>query len=1025
MDIPTYRESVIRSLTSYPPGSSERMQRLEELRLQTVREFAKRLVHADEVIRWKALLGGHQSTDDVVADAGEEEKDRDLHRVDSIESSNHSGNPLHIGADDSIQDDLLQFMQREHLHETKQSSLWKRWQFLRGQHNREDETDVESSSKDSSSTSATSSPSAAQNNPLHGLTPGQVSSSLASARKLLTEAREFLPQLVSTVLHSPPALLPENVSPDPISSLRSLLIHRCQTNPSLGIELCWLLEAEVGRKWKALFEHRQQTGKRLILIVQADIAAAIATIGAEKASAFNLLQDAEMATAFGMERRYEDHDGMMDGGRHSHPPQHHSMSSAAAAASEDMSTRPPRSISDLRCRHFGDSMHFVDRLTQISLDLRHVPPVQRQNNLQMRLSELNSRLCRRMVTRGRISIDVEDGPHHGHYGHPAMPPRWSEEGIREDMIRHSVHFPMEPQCVCWPGGAATATANAGGGTSNEHSAVSDFEHPEKRNGVVRALRILPSNCRVLDSAQRCPFLVRMEVVETGLDANDARLYACDVPDGGVGLTIREALGSIRPYGNSILGDRGVMLGGDGFAPCEIPPELMMMKKMGQQQHRHHPGGAVDAASGDGTSSSLGENDSIRGALEPQDTSRGAPGPSTSEMSPPHAGNAAESNKAVLSRGGYQPEDYYAPPDMHDVIREQYYEELHHDLRQQRENEYNTLDPAMMTTASSNQLSMGSILLDKVFGRPWSVECENIRQQSPYRNVKGWKLASFIIKAGEDIRKEALVMQIMSKLWTWFQEEIPPHLRPFLRPYTIMCVGGDAGIVECLPDVKSVNEVKKGADGFTTLRNFFERAYRPQMHPPFQPNYQQQQQQPMPNAYGTVSLEKARDNFLRSLVGYSVICYILQIKDRHNANILMDREGHIMHIDFGFVLGETPKMGKVPLFSERAPFKLSAEFWEVIGGWSAFKRFCEMFEAAYAVAAAHSDEICSLVEAAIMNVSRDTNLARSLADSVRSRMQMKADPKEQKMHIMNIVNDAITSWGTSTYDWLQRSMHGYQ
>jgi len=24
-----------------------------------------------------------------------------------------------------------------------------------------------------------------------------------------------------------------------------------------------------------------------------------------------------------------------------------------------------------------------------------------------------------------------------------------------------------------------------------------------------------------------------------------------------------------------------------------------------------------------------------------------------------------------------------------------------------------------------------------------------------------------------------------------------------------------------------------------------------------------------------------------------------------------------------------------------------------------------------------------------------------------------------------VNGALTSWGTSTYDWLQRSMHGYQ
>jgi len=34
-------------------------------------------------------------------------------------------------------------------------------------------------------------------------------------------------------------------------------------------------------------------------------------------------------------------------------------------------------------------------------------------------------------------------------------------------------------------------------------------------------------------------------------------------------------------------------------------------------------------------------------------------------------------------------------------------------------------------------------------------------------------------------------------------------------------------------------------------------------------------------------------------------------------------------------------------------------------------------------------------------------------------------REQKMFIMDLVNGALTSWGTSTYDWLQRSMHGYQ
>ncbi|GAX20930.1 hypothetical protein FisN_1Lh411 [Fistulifera solaris] len=716
-------------------------------------------------------------------------------------------------------------------------------------------------------------------------------SEILSARRLIQDCRDFLPQLASAALKSPGAYDPY-VS-DPLLRLRRLLLRRCLRDPSWGIELCWQLEAEVGKAWKTLFEHRQQTGRRLIVVLPAEKAIVLAKIGSEKRDAFDLLQEAEQATAYGY-TSFDDENSL------SH------------TTDEHHSVRLPSSIGLRRCSHFGDTMHLIDRLTKVSSDLRRVPAAERESFLFHSLSEINRRIRRRMASKGDISLDVEDFQEA--YGWPQL------TDLTTDDIQYSVHLPLRPQAGTWPSGDEVSN--------------SELNSDATPHGVVRVLNIVVSESRILASRERCPFLIHVEVIDTGIAGHDARLYAAG--PSALGSTVEEAIGvtHMPPSGKS----SSPSYTSDPQMGYKIPPELL------QDQ----------AFSGRFNNGEQSINEKI--VME-----------------------ANVDSAKTFPRGGWQHDDFfpdnmpggYSETSIYDDIRQRQFEQLHQELHHQplhAHHQYHFPRPRLF---DRHPHDTGKALLDKTFGAKWSEKCREIRASSPYGHLEKWRLASFILKAGEDIRKEELVMQVISKLLQWFQEEIPIKDRPYMRPYTIMCVGGDAGLIECLSDAKSVDEVKKRTDDFVSLRSFFERAF------------------PRSSLFhslpeGVISFETAQDNFLRSLVGYSVVCYILQIKDRHNANILLDRQGHIMHIDFGFVLGETPKMGKVPIFSERAPFKLSTEFWDVLGGWNLAEgglgvRFCKMFELAFACASRHADEIAGLVESTMLSLDPNPRNSRLIAN----------------------------------------------
>lgn len=216
-----------------------------------------------------------------------------------------------------------------------------------------------------------------------------------------------------------------------------------------------------------------------------------------------------------------------------------------------------------------------------------------------------------------------------------------------------------------------------------------------------------------------------------------------------------------------------------------------------------------------------------------------------------------------------------------------------------------------------------------FGEAWNDKKERIRKSSPYGWMKNWDVLSVIVKTGADLRQEAFACQLIQccdKIWHDAKTPV------WVKRMRILVTGESSGLIETITNGVSLHSLKRSLTLATieagqnprrriaTLKDHFVKTFGP----------------PESDAY-----KAAEDAFKRSLAAYSIISYILQLKDRHNGNVLIDNEGHIIHIDFGFMLSNSP--GSVGF--EAAPFKLTQDYVDVLGGvgspaFEDYKRLCK-------------------------------------------------------------------------------------
>ncbi|XP_065874170.1 phosphatidylinositol 4-kinase beta 1-like isoform X2 [Euphorbia lathyris] len=290
--------------------------------------------------------------------------------------------------------------------------------------------------------------------------------------------------------------------------------------------------------------------------------------------------------------------------------------------------------------------------------------------------------------------------------------------------------------------------------------------------------------------------------------------------------------------------------------------------------------------------------------------------------------------------------------------------------------------------------------DALSGELWEAKKERIRRVSVYGKLPGWDLRSVIVKSGDDCRQEHLAVQLISHFYDIFQEAGLPL---WLRPYEVLVTSSYTALIETIPDTASLHSIKSRYPNIASLRDFFVAKYEE----------------------NSPTFKLAQRNFVESMAGYSLVCYLLQVKDRHNGNLLLDEEGHIIHIDFGFMLSNSP--GGVNF--ESAPFKLTRELLEVMDSdaegipsefFDYFKVLCIQ---GFLTCRKHAERIILLVE-----MLQDSGFpcfkggSRTI-QNLRKRYHLNLTEEQCVSLVLSLISSSLDAWRTRQYDYYQRVLNG--
>ncbi|KGU26365.1 phosphatidylinositol 4-kinase PIK1alpha [Candida albicans P75063] len=330
-----------------------------------------------------------------------------------------------------------------------------------------------------------------------------------------------------------------------------------------------------------------------------------------------------------------------------------------------------------------------------------------------------------------------------------------------------------------------------------------------------------------------------------------------------------------------------------------------------------------------------------------------------------------------------------------------------------QDQFDSFDFEKLSQLQSDEPSAGERKLENDFklGEDWNTKKQRIKKSSAYGHLKNWDLCSVIAKNGDDLPQEAFACQLISMISNiWKKHNIPV----WTKRMKILITSANTGLVETITNAMSIHSIKKSFTEHSiksgenskgkifTLLDYFHSVFG------------------SPNS---TSFRTAQQNFAKSLAAYSIICYVLQIKDRHNGNIMVDGDGHIIHIDFGFLLSNSP--GSVGF--EAAPFKLTVEYVELLGGVDSeiYSQFVYLCKQCFKSLRDNSEEIIEIVEL----MQKDSTLpcfnnGENTSVLLKQRLQLQLNDEDTDQFVENfLIGKSLGSMYTRLYDQFQMITQG--